>query len=147
MPVERPRVLATVSVVKSPLFALAAVSAVALVPAAQSSAQQPQTTAPPPVVSVKIIITDSRINMSPKRAQRGSVGQFILLNRGTKPHTFKLGHERRGTGSQTGFTRSVKPGGQSILIYFLDYRGKLPYFGSLPADRSKPGMKGFFTIF
>lgn len=85
--------------------------------------------------------------MSPKRAQRGSMARFILLNLGTKSHTFKLGHERRGTGTQTGFTKALKPSQQHILIYFLDYRGKLPYFASLPADRSKPGMKGFFTIF
>lgn len=85
--------------------------------------------------------------MSPKRAQRGSMARFILLNLGTKPHTFKLGHERRGTGTQTGFTKALKPSQQHILIYFLDYRGKLPYFASLPADRSKPGMQGFFTIF
>lgn len=85
--------------------------------------------------------------MSPKRAQRGTMARFILLNVGTKPHTFKLGHERRGTATQTGFSTALKPGGQHILIYYLDYRGKLPYFGSLPADRSKPGMKGIFTIF
>lgn len=98
-------------------------------------------------MSVKITITDSRIAISPKRAQRGSMARFILLNVGTKPHTFKLGHERRGTATQTGFTKALKPGGQHILIYYLDYRGKLPYFGTLPADRSKPGMKGIFTIF
>jgi hypothetical protein len=132
--------------VKSRLFAFAAASAVAVVPAAQSSVQ-PQTTAPPPVVRVKITITDAMIHMSPKRAQRGSLAQFILVNRGTKPHTFKLGHERRGTGSQTGFTKALKPNEQSVLIVFLDYRGALPYLGILPADRSKPGMKGTFTIF
>ena len=85
--------------------------------------------------------------MSPKRAQRGTMAQFILLNRGKKPHAFKLGHERRGTGTQTGFTTALKPREQQILLFFLDYRGKLPYFGSLPADRSKSGMKGVFTIF
>jgi hypothetical protein len=132
--------------VKSRLFGVAAASAAAFVPSAQSSTR-PLTTAPPPVVTVKITITDSRIAMSPKRAQRGSMARFILLNVGTKPHTFKLGHERRGTGTQTGFTKALKPGGQQILIVFLDYRGELPYFGSLPADRSKPGMRGVFTIF
>lgn len=99
------------------------------------------------MVSVKITITDAMIHMTPKRAQRGSMAQFILINRGTKPHTFKLGHERRGTGSQTGFTKTLKPNQQSILLIFLDYRGALPYLGTLPADRSKPGMKGTFTIF
>jgi hypothetical protein len=146
VPVEEPQGVARLPVVKSGLVALAAASAVALVPAAGTSAQ-PRTTAPPPVVSVKVTITDTKITMIPKRAQRGSLAQFILLNRGTKAHTFKLGHERRGTGSQTGFTKALKPNQQSVLIYFLDYRGKLPYLASLPADRSKPGMKGTFTIF
>jgi hypothetical protein len=133
--------------VKWRLFALAAASAVALVPAAQSSAR-PETTAPPPVVTVKVMITDSRIGMSPTRAQRGSMARFILINRGKKTHTFKLGHERRGTGTQTGFTKALKPSEQIILIYFLDFRGKLPYLSILPAaDLSKPGMKGIFTIF
>jgi hypothetical protein len=146
VPVEEPQPVARLPIVKSRLLALAAASMVGLALAVHGSAQ-PGTTAPPPVASIKVTFTDSRINMSPKRAQRGSVAQFILLNRGTKPHTFKLGHERRGTGTQTGFTKALKPGEQSVHIYFLDYRGKLPYLGSLPADRSKPGMKGFFTIF
>jgi hypothetical protein len=129
------------------LLALAAASAVAFVPAAQSSARGPETTAPPPIVTIKVMVTDSRISMSPKRAQRGVMARFILINRGKNAHTFKLGHERHGTGTQTGFTKALKPSEQSILIYFLDYRGRLPYLAPLPADRSKPGMKGFFTIF
>ena len=130
---------------KSRLFALAAVSAVALVPAAQS-ADRPQTTAPPPVSNIKIIITDTGITVSPKLAQRGSMGRFILVNRGKKPHTFVLGHERRGTGVQTGFKKALKPNQQSVLILFLDFRGAIPYHSPLPADRSKPRMQGIFRI-
>jgi len=131
--------------VKSRLFALAAVSAVALVPAAQS-ARQPQTTAPPPVSNIKVIITDSGITISPKLAQRGSMGRFILVNTGKKPHTFVLGHERRGTGVQTGFKKALKPSQQSVLILFLDFRGAIPYHSPLPADKSKPRMQGIFRI-
>lgn len=130
---------------KSRLFALAAVSAVALVPAAQS-ARQPQTTAPPPVSNIKVVITDSGITVTPKRAQRGSMGRFILVNTGKKPHTFVLGHERRGTGVQTGFKKALKPSQQSVLILFLDFRGAIPYHSPLPADRSKPRMQGIFRI-
>jgi hypothetical protein len=132
--------------VKLSLFALAATLAILLASAGQSFAR-PTTTAPPPIVTIKVMITDSKIAMIPKRAQRGVMAQFILINRGAKPHTFKLGHQRYGTGTQTGFTRSLKPSSQSIFIYYLDYRGKLPYLAPLPADRSKPGMKGIFTIF
>ena len=74
------------------------------------------------------------------------MGRFILVNTGKKPHTFVLGHERRGTGTQTGFTKSLKPHQQSILILFLDFRGSLPYRATLPADRSKPAMQGTFRI-
>ena len=96
---------------------------------------------------MKVFITDSKINMSPKRAQRGSNVRFILFNAGTKPHTFKLGHERRGTATQTGFTTKLRPRQQAVHILYLDYRGTLPYYAPLPADRSKPGMRGVFTIF
>lgn len=131
---------------KRRICALAAALAVGIVPAARISAQ-PRTTAPPPVETIKVTITDAAIRMAPKRAQRGTFGRFILVNVGSKPHAFTLGHQRRGTGAQTGFTRSLAPGAQAILLLFLDYRGTIPYAGSLPADRSKPGMKGNFTIF
>ncbi len=143
---ERHRLLLGYLSMKARLLAPAVVSAVALVPAAQSSAG-PLTTNPPPVITIKIFITDTAIRMSPKRGQRGVMARFILVNLGKKPHTFSMGHEKRGQGVQTGFNAPLKPNQQSIHIYFLDYRGKLPYFGSLPGDRSKPAMKGVFTIF
>jgi len=124
---------------------LAAVSAVACVPAAQS-ADQPRTTAPPQVANIKITISDTGIRVSPKIAQRGSMGRFILVNVGKKPHTIVFGSERRGTGVQTGFTKSLKPSQQSVLLLFLDFRGLLPYRATLPADRSKPAMQGNFRI-
>lgn len=117
-----------------------AVAAVALAPAAQS------TTAPPEVITVKITMTDTAFRVSPKSAPRGDIGRFILVNRGKKSHAFALGHTRRGTGSQTGFTRTMKPGQQAVLILFLDYRGLLPYRGTLPHDRNIAAMKGTFKI-
>lgn len=130
---------------KSRHLGLAAALAIALVPSAQS-AVQPRTTAPAPVTNVKITITDGAIRMHPKLAQRGTMARFILVNVGKKPHTFELGRERRGTGKQTGFTKSLGPNQQSVLILFLDFRGVLPYRGTLPADQSKPAMKGIFRI-
>ena len=128
------------------IFGVAALLLAGLVPAAQGS-QAPQTTAPPPIVTIKVHITDQRIVMAPKRAQRGVMAQFVLVNMGKRPHTFKLGHQRHGTASQTGFEAPVKPSEQSIKIYYLDYRGKLPYLSSTKADLKKPGMRGVFTIF
>ena len=40
----------------------------------------------------------------------------------------------------------LKPNEQSVQIFFLDYRGKLPYSSPLAHDRTKAGMKGTFTV-
>lgn len=96
--------------------------------------------------NIKVTITDVGVSISPKLAQRGSMGRFILVNKGKKPHTFVLGHERRGTGVQTGFKKALKPSEQSVLILFLDFRGAIPYHSPLPADRNKPRMRGIFRI-
>jgi hypothetical protein len=137
--------IATLSTVRKRIYAIAAVSTVALIPAAQSLAR-PQTTAPPEVITVRINMTDTAFHVGPKSAPRGDLGRFILVNRGKKPHAFALGHTNHGTGSQTGFSRTLKPGQQVVLILFLDFRGSLPYRGTLPADRVKPAMQGTFRI-
>ena len=116
------------------------VAAVALAPAAQS------TTAPPEVINVKITMTDTAFRVMPKSAPRGDIVRFILVNHGKKAHTFALGHTKHGTGSQVGFTRTMKPSQQAVLILFLDYRGLLPYRGTMPADRTRAAMKGTFRI-
>jgi hypothetical protein len=132
--------------VEARILALTAAFAIALLASAVSSAQ-PQTTQPSPVVIVKITITDSEISVSPKRAERGSIARFILVNHGKKLHVFRLGYLSGPRAAEAGFTRALRPGAQHILAYFLDYREQLPYSGRLPADRSNPKMRGTFTIF
>jgi hypothetical protein len=131
--------------VKALLSTCAAVSAVALVPAAQGVAQ-PQTTAPPEVITVRINMTDAAFGVTPKSVPRGDIARFILVNRGKQAHTFALGHTKHASGTQTGFTRTVKPGQQAVLILFMDYRGLLPYRGTQPADRNKAAMQGTMKI-
>ncbi len=106
----------------------------------------PSTTAPPPVFDIRVTITDSAVLMRPKLGYRGDYARFSIFNNGQEPHTLTFGHHKKGTGVQTGFTAALKPKQQKILLLFLDYRGKVPYYGALPADRTKPGMKGSFTI-
>lgn len=111
-----------------------------LVPAAQP------TTAPTVFYNIHVTLTNTRIVLDKHSAPRGTFARFIIRNLDTRPHNFTLGKARRGTGAQSGFSRTLKPRQKVILLLFLDYRGPIPYRGGLPADRSKPGMKGVFTI-
>ncbi|MEP6977027.1 MAG: hypothetical protein ABI948_03125 [Thermoleophilia bacterium] len=136
---------------KSRILFLAALAAFALIPAAHATVRaqgvaQPRTTEPPPLVDIHVKITDTRIVLDRLTAARGDYARFIVRNAGTKTHGFSLGKSKPGTGLQTGFTRTLKPNVQKILLLFLDYRGALPFSSQLPADRSKPGMRGIFTI-
>ncbi len=138
---------------KAPLFAVAALSAVALVPAAQGIASGPQTTAPNVFDDIHVTISDKHLSVSRLHGNRGDVGRFIIRNTGTKPHTFTLGKYSHGTGQaaqgqgqrhygvQTGFTTTVKPNQQKLFLLFFDFRGPVPY----KADGGKTG-KGTFTI-
>jgi hypothetical protein len=128
---------------KSRIVALAAVFAVLLIPAAHG---QPQTTIPDVFVTVHVTITDSRISLSRHSAGRGDEVRFAMRNAGTTTHNFTLGTQKRQRGTQTGFSTTLKPKQQKLVLIYLDYRGLLPYHSIIKADLSKPGMKGIFKI-
>jgi hypothetical protein len=132
--------------VTSRILALAGLSAAMLAPAAAGASRGPSTTAPDVFVDIQVTITDSRIGLSRRTAHRGDEARFIIRNVGTKPHSFTLGTTVRGAGAQTGFSRTLKPKEQQVLLLFLNYRGRLPYRSKFPADRAKPGMRGVFKI-
>ena len=118
-------------------------ASLALVPATQA---HPLTTAPTVFYNIHVTLTSSRIVLDRHNAPRGTYARFIIRNLDTRPHNFTLGKVRRGTGAQSGFSRTLKPRQKVILLLFLDYRGAIPYRAGLPADRSKSGMTGVFTI-
>jgi hypothetical protein len=123
--------------------AVAALLVAAVAPAADA---RPLTTAPNIYITVKVTLTDARIVLSRHSAPRGTDVRFVVTNVGTEPHTFTLGTLNRGAGLQTGFARVFRPREHEVLLLFLDYRGVLPYYSSLKADRSKRGMHGKFVV-
>jgi hypothetical protein len=138
--------------VKTRIALLAALSSVALVPAAHgavrgTSSGRPLTTVPDVFLTIHVTITDARIKLDRRSARRGDEVRFVIRNAGTKPHTFVLGNKvTRGAGAQTGFTSSLKPKQEKLVLLFMDYRGPLPYRSTLAHDLGKPGMRGVFTI-
>jgi hypothetical protein len=115
-------------------------------PLAPQAYARPETTAPDVIIDIHVTLTNSRIVLSRHNAPRGTYARFTIRNVGTRPHNFTLGKAKRGSGAQSGFSRTLKARHKQILLLFLDYRGPLPYFAGLPADRRKPGMRGVFTI-
>jgi hypothetical protein len=137
---------------KSSSFPLAAALAVAFVPAAHGTVRAPtsaypRTTDPIEFVTIDVKITDARIAVSPSSAPRGNYARFLVRNAGKKIHTFTLGRRTAtGTNLQRGFTLTVKPRHQKILLLYLDYRGKLPYHTNIKAGLNRSGANGIFTI-
>jgi hypothetical protein len=122
---------------------LGALAGVVLAP---SAAARPQTTAPNVFVNIHVTLTDSKVIMSPKTAPRGADARFIVRNKGTKPHTFTLGANKLGADLQSGFTRTVNPNQQKILLLYLNARGALPYYGGDTIKKASPAMKGVFLV-
>jgi hypothetical protein len=106
----------------------------------------PHTTAPDLYVNVRVTMTNTRFIVSRHSGPRGADAKFELHNTSNKPHNFSIGNEKYGTGVQTGFTVTLKPGQSKILVLFLDIRGTIRYFPGLPADKGKKGMSGIFKI-
>ena len=126
---------------------LAALAATAAQAQLRSGHRLARTTAPNSYVNINVTMTDTKFTLSTHTGPAGSDARFIIRDIGKKAHAFQLGTKKAGLGFQSGFTATVKPGQQKIMILYLDYRGgKVPYFGSMPADRNKPGMKGIFKI-
>lgn len=130
-------------------FVTVLVAVLAVVAQAQAGKRvlvAPRTTAPDLYVTVRVTMTDTKFTLSRHSGPRGADARFVIRNRSNKVHNFSIGTEKYDTGVQTGFSATVKPGQQKILVLFLDFRGKIPYHPGLRADRNKPGMKGTFDI-
>jgi hypothetical protein len=128
------------------VLAAALVGVFAVAGPAQAGRPLPLTTAPDLYVTVHVTMTNTKFVLSVHAAPRGADARFVVQNVGSKPNTFAVGKEGYGTGVQTGFSVTVKPGQKKILILFLDIRGKIPYYSALPADRNNSAMKGDFLI-
>ena len=126
-----------------PLVVIAMLVALSLAVGAQA---RPRTTLPGLVVDVRVVITDTRIVLDRHSAPRGVEARFSIRNTGAKAHNFTLSGPKITTSRRQGFSRTLKPGQHLNVRLFLDLRARQTYFGGLPADRHKPGMRGFFVV-
>jgi hypothetical protein len=123
---------------------------ISLVPFAHGAtrvAAGPKTTEPEVYQDVNVTITDRKIVLSDRRAERGEGVTLHVKNIGTKPHSFSFAGKGALSLSNSGLsTPALKPGQTYILSVYMDLRGAIPYRSTLKADASRIGMRGVFFV-
>jgi hypothetical protein len=123
-------------------FALLAVF-LAFLGLASSGSAGPRTTNPGGYHTVRVVVTDKGLTVSPTHAPRGSTAIFLLSNRGRTPRVLAVGDasltHRRGTGFAVKLARNQ----QKRVLLYLTYRGLLPV--SI-AGAGKAKVQGVFRV-
>ena len=96
---------------------------------------------------MNVTITDRKIVLSERRAERGEGVTLHIKNTGTKPHSFGFAGRGALSLSNSGLsTPALKPGQTAILSVYMDLRGAIPYRSTVKADASRIGMRGVFFV-
>jgi hypothetical protein len=111
-----------------------------------NASARPATTQPGGYQTVRVVITDKGVTLSPKRVRRGSTAIFLLSNLTKTSRVLALGdasltRKTRGTG----FAVKLAQNGQKRLLLYLTYRGPLPLAIAPVAGKSKVVSVFFVT--
>jgi hypothetical protein len=110
-----------------------------------NASARPGTTQPSGYLTVRVVITDKGVTLSPTHVRRGSTAIFLLSNLAKTPRVLAVGdasltHRTRGTG----FAVKLARNGQKRVLLYLTYRGPLPLAIGPVAGKSKV-VKVFFV--
>jgi hypothetical protein len=121
---------------------LLAASLAALSVAAAGSARQ-QTTNPGGYFTVRVVVTNNAVTISPNHARRGQIGIFLVSNHATSSRVFTLGDVSLTHHRGTGFAVKLARNQQKRVLLTLDYRGPLP---AAVGSTSKTKVVGAFIV-
>jgi hypothetical protein len=124
-------------------FALLLVASLASLTLAMNSSARPQTTNPGGYFTVRVVVTNSAVTISPNHARRGQIGVFLISNRATIPRVFTLGDVSLTHHRGTGFAIKLARNQQKRVLLTLDYRGPLP---AAIGTASKTKVVGAFIV-
>jgi hypothetical protein len=124
-------------------FALLLAASLAFLVLAADGSARPQTTNPGAYLTVRVVITDKGVTMSPTHARRGQTAIFLLSNDTTTSHVFAVGDASLKRLSGTGFAVKLARNELKRVLLYLTYRGPLPtWLGS--AGKNK--IVGVFRV-
>jgi hypothetical protein len=126
-------------------LAVLLVASAALLALVASASARPETTQPGGYLTVRVVVTDKTVTLSPTHVRRGSTAIFLLSNLSKTPRVLTVGdasltRKTRGTG----FAVKLARNGQKRVLLYLTYRGPLPLAIGPAAGKSKV-VKVFFV--
>ena len=124
-------------------FALLLVASLAALSLATVGSARPQTTNPGGYFTVRVVVTNKAVTISPNHARRGQIGVFLVSNRATIPRVFTLGDVSLTHHRGTGFAIKLARNQQKRVLLTLDYRGPLP---AAIGTASKTKVVGAFIV-
>jgi hypothetical protein len=110
----------------------------------QDASARPETTQPGVYVTVRVVVTNKSVTLSPTHLRRGATAIFLLSNLTKTPRVLAVGDatltQRRGTG----FAVKLARNGQKRELLYLTYRGPLPL--SVTPTVGKRKIVGVFYV-
>jgi hypothetical protein len=104
---------------------------------------RPQTTAPGGYVTVRMVVTNKTVTISPPRARRGQTAIFLVSNLASTARVVALGDVSLKHHRGTGFAVRLGRNQQKRILCYLDYRGPLP---ATVGDGRKGKVAGVFFV-
>jgi len=124
-------------------FALLLAASLTFLALAAGGSARPQTTNPGGYMTVRVVVTDKGVTVSPTHAVRGSTAIFLLSNLAKSSRVLAVGDATLKRRRGTGFAVKLGKNERKRVLLYLTYRGLLPV--SI-GDGGKAKVKGLFRV-
>jgi hypothetical protein len=126
-------------------FAILLAACAALLCLVPDGDARPQTTNPGGYMTIRVVVTDKAVTLSPTHVRRGSTAIFLLSNLTKTSRVLAVGDasltHRRGTGFAVKLARNA----QKRVLLYLTSRGPLPLSITPAAGKSRVAAVFYVT--
>jgi hypothetical protein len=107
-------------------FALLLAASAALLAPVPNGYARPETTNPGGYFTVRVVVTDKGVTLSPTHVRRGQTAIFLLSNLSKTTRVLAVGDVSLTHRAGTGFAVKLARNAQKRVLLYLTYRGPLP---------------------